>query len=60
MRHARQPSAEQIVDLEMPHFPADLAQPLGIGARNESVIQGLERNALLAQLALGVFVAVQA
>jgi hypothetical protein len=60
MRQEPQPFAQQRVDLAGRKALADRLQPLGIGASEDAVVEGFEGDALLPELALGVFVAVQA
>jgi len=56
----RQPFAQQPVDLLVVQPIADALQRLGVLARQHAVVQRLELDATLAQLALGVLVAVDA
>ena len=60
MRQLRQPLAQQRVDLRRRQAVAELLQPLGIGAGANAVVESLEGDALLGQLPLDVFVAVDA
>jgi len=60
MGQPRQPLAQQPVDLLVVQPIADALQRLGVGTGQHAVVQRLERDAALAQLALGVLVAVDA
>lgn len=60
MGQPRQPLAQQPVDLLVVQSIADALQRLGVGAGQHPVVQRLELDATLAQLALGVLVAVDA
>lgn len=60
VRQARQPFAQQPVDLLVVQPIADALQCLGVRARQHAVVQRLEGDAALAQLAFGVLVAVDA
>src|SRR6266436_6534044 len=60
MRQFCQPAAKQGVNLFRPQLVADGLQPAVVLAGNESVIQRLASDPVFAQLALGIFVSVQA
>ena len=60
VRQSCQPLAQQAVDLLVVQAIADALQRLGVGTRQHPVVQRLEGDATLAQLALGVLVAVDA
>jgi len=60
MGQSRQPFAQQSIDLLAIQPIADALQRLGVLARQDAVVQRLEGDAALAQLALGVLVAVDA
>jgi hypothetical protein len=59
MRQARQPLAQQAVDLGVIQAVADLLQGGRLVAPAHPVVEGLEGDAAFGQLALGVFVAVE-
>jgi len=56
---AREPLAQQSVDLRRVQAIAQALQRLGVRARPHPVVERLERDPAPAQLALGVLVAVQ-
>ena len=60
VRQKPQPFAQQCVDLGGREALADLLQALGIGAVQDAIVERLKSDALPGELALGVFVAVQA
>ena len=60
MGQPHKPFAQQAVDLLVVQPIADALQRLGVSAGQHAVVQRLERNTALAQLALGVLVAVDA
>jgi hypothetical protein len=59
VRQAGQPLAQQGVDFGTGQSVAQLLETLGIGTGKDAVVEGLEGNALLGQLAFDVFVAVE-
>ena len=60
MGEKAQPLAQQAVDLLGRQAVADLLKPLGIGAAEHTIVEGLIGDALPLQLTLGVFMAVEA
>src|SRR5580700_3807658 len=60
MRQAAQPPAQQSIDPVRRKPIAQLLHQLGVGARFDAVVERLEFNSALGQLALEVFVAVDA
>src|SRR5579871_2154041 len=58
VRQAGQPLAQQSVDFGTGQAVAQLLEALGIGTGKDAVVEGLEGNALLGQLAFDVLVAV--
>jgi hypothetical protein len=60
MRQQAQPLAQQGIDLLCREAVADLLQPFGVSAAQDAIVERLERNASLGELAFGVFVTVQA
>jgi hypothetical protein len=60
MRQEPQPFPQQGIDFGSREVVTDLLQALGIGTRENAVVERLKRDAFLRKLALGVFVTVQA
>jgi len=60
MGQQAQPFAQQGIDLACREAVADLLQAFGVGAVQDAVVERLERDTFLGELAFGVFVAVQA
>src|SRR6201993_2277528 len=60
MRQEPQPFAQQCIDLGCGKPVANRLQALGVGTPQDAVVEGLEGNAFLCELTLGVFMAVEA
>src|SRR3954452_4193992 len=59
VRQETQPLAQKTIDLFCRQPVADFLQPLGIDTTQDTVVEGLELDALPYKLALGIFVAVK-